>query len=117
MSIKDEVLKCVSIGYDGSYIKMYRPEQSEREVAMVTTAIDLTLQRIEKLIQKRFCDGNYCTHCGIIRRTDAPPFEQMSKEDIVKWRESGGKVTLFPCVSGCVSPQEELLKEIKGDEE
>ena len=45
--------------------------------------------------------GEYCRHCGQKRIVDAPPFAEMSQEDIADWKASGGEIVLLECFNGC----------------
>lgn len=45
--------------------------------------------------------GEYCKTCGQKRIVDAPPFAEMSQEDITDWKASGGKIVLLECSNGC----------------
>ncbi|MEK6882117.1 MAG: hypothetical protein AABY22_21045 [Nanoarchaeota archaeon] len=50
--------------------------------------------------------SNYCSECGSKLVVDRPPFEDMTDEDKISWKESGGKMVVY-CTNGCI--EKELL--------
>lgn len=47
--------------------------------------------------------------CGEKLEVDAPPFDEMSQEEIEEWRIAGGKVQML-CPNGCIQIRGEIME-------